>query len=67
MCAIVRDVMAILNMVKSGMFGELIHGQGGYEHDLKRCFFNDGKIAYNSGVEFGEKVSVRQNGEQTIT
>ena len=50
-----RDVMAILNMVKSGMFGELIHGQGGYEHDLRGVLFNDGKSAYNSGVEFGEK------------
>ncbi|MDB3904880.1 Gfo/Idh/MocA family oxidoreductase [Crocinitomicaceae bacterium] len=50
-----RDVMAILNMVKSGMFGELIHGQGGYEHDLRGVLFNDGTSAYNSGVEFGEK------------
>ena len=50
-----RDVMAILNMVKKGMFGELIHGQGGYEHDLRGVLFNDGKTAYNSGVEFGSK------------
>ncbi|MFM7310176.1 MAG: Gfo/Idh/MocA family protein [Flavobacteriales bacterium] len=50
-----RDVMAVLNMVRQGMFGELIHGQGGYEHDLRGVLFNDGKTAYNSGVEFGEK------------
>jgi predicted dehydrogenase len=50
-----RDVMAILNMVKKGLFGELIHGQGGYEHDLRGVLFNDGVTAYNSGVEFGEK------------
>lgn len=50
-----RDVMAIMNMVKTGLFGELIHGQGGYEHDLRGVLFNDGKSAYNSGVEFGEK------------
>ena len=50
-----RDVMAILNMVKLGMFGELIHGQGGYEHDLRGVLFNDGETAYNSGVEYGEK------------
>ncbi len=49
-----RDVMAILNIVKKGMFGELIHGQGGYEHDLRGVLFNDGKSAYNSGVQFGE-------------
>ncbi len=50
-----RDVMAILNMVRKGMFGELIHGQGGYLHDLRGVLFNDGKTPYNSGVEFGEK------------
>lgn len=49
-----RDVMAILNMVRKGMFGELIHGQGGYEHDLRGVLFNDGVTAYNSGVEFGK-------------
>lgn len=50
-----RDVMAILNMVRKGMFGELIHGQGGYEHDLRGVLFNDGVTPYNSGVEYGEK------------
>tara|TARA_B100000963_G_scaffold358768_1_gene384236 strand:+ start:486 stop:1865 length:1380 start_codon:yes stop_codon:yes gene_type:complete len=50
-----RDVMSVLHMVKSGLFGELIHGQGGYQHDLRGVLFNDGKSAYNSGVEFGEK------------
>jgi predicted dehydrogenase len=50
-----RDVMSVLHMVKKGMFGELIHGQGGYEHDLRGVLFNDGKTAYNSGAEFGEK------------
>ena len=50
-----RDVMAVLNMVRKGMFGELVHGQGGYEHDLRGVLFNDGVTAYNSGVEFGAK------------
>lgn len=50
-----RDVMAVLNMVRQGKFGELIHAQGGYEHDLRGVLFNDGVTAYNSGVEFGEK------------
>ncbi len=49
-----RDVMAVLNMTRQGMFGELLHGQGGYEHDLRGVLFNDGKTAYNSGVEFGK-------------
>jgi hypothetical protein len=50
-----RDVLAVYNMVKKGMFGELLHLQGGYEHDLRGVKFNDGITAYNSGVEFGEK------------
>ena len=51
-----RDVMAVLNMVRLGMFGELIHGQGGYEHDLRDVLFNSGKEdGYGDGVEFGAK------------
>lgn len=50
-----RDVMAVLNMVQQGVFGELLHAQGGYEHDLRGVLFNDGVTAYNSGVEFGDK------------
>ncbi|HNL82168.1 MAG TPA: Gfo/Idh/MocA family oxidoreductase, partial [Chitinophagaceae bacterium] len=50
-----RDVMAVLNMVRKGMFGELLHAQGGYQHDLRGVKFNDGITPYNSGVEFGEK------------
>ena len=50
-----RDIMAVLNMVRKGMFGELLHVQGGYEHDLRGVLFNDGITAYNSGVEFGPK------------
>ena len=50
-----RDVMAVVNMVRNGFFGELIHGQGGYEHDLRGVLFNDGQTPYNSGVEFGQK------------
>ena len=50
-----RDVMAVLNMVRQGIFGELIHLQGGYQHDLRGVKFNDGKTPYDSGVEFGEK------------
>ena len=50
-----RDVMAVLNMVRQGLFGELIHLQGGYQHDLREVKFNDGVHAYGHGVEFGEK------------
>ena len=50
-----RDVMAVLNMVKQNMFGELIHLECGYQHDLRGVKFNDGVTPYNSGVEYGEK------------
>ncbi len=50
-----RDVMAVLNMVRKGLFGELIHMECGYQHDLRHVKFNDGKQAYGGGVEFGEK------------
>lgn len=50
-----RDVMAVMNMVRQNIFGELVHLQGGYQHDLREVKFNDGKGAYGGGVEFGEK------------
>ena len=50
-----RPVMAVLNMVREGVFGELLHCQCGYQHDLREVKFNDGKQAYGGGVEFGEK------------
>lgn len=50
-----RDAMAVLNMVRQNVFGELIHLQGGYQHDLREVKFNDGKNPYGHGVEFGEK------------
>jgi predicted dehydrogenase len=42
-----RDVMTVLNMVRQGLFGELIHCQGGYQHDLRG-------IKFQPGAEFGE-------------
>ncbi|MGB6152745.1 MAG: Gfo/Idh/MocA family oxidoreductase [Pricia sp.] len=50
-----RDVMAVLNMVKQNVFGELMHFRCGYQHDLRHVLLNDGKDAYGKGVEFGEK------------
>lgn len=50
-----RDIMAVHNMVQKGMFGEILHLQGGYQHDLRGVLFNDGTTPYGTGVEFGEK------------
>jgi predicted dehydrogenase len=49
-----RDVMAVLNMVRQHLFGEIVHLQGGYQHDLRAVKFNGGK-GRDEGVEFGEK------------
>lgn len=43
-----RDVMAVLNMVRQGVFGEMIHCQCGYQHDLR-------EVKFEPGAEFGEK------------
>lgn len=68
-----RDVMAVLHMVRQGLFGELTHLQGGYQHDLRGVKFNNGQQLYGGGVEFGEKAmseakwrtnhSVHRNGD----
>lgn len=34
-CCYDRKEMAIFNMVKQGLFGELVHLEGGYRHDLR--------------------------------
>jgi predicted dehydrogenase len=50
-----RDILAVLNMVRQNVFGELVHFRCGYQHDLRFVKLNDGKTAYGKGVEFGEK------------
>ncbi|MDR2145269.1 MAG: Gfo/Idh/MocA family oxidoreductase [Tannerella sp.] len=45
-----RDCMAALNMVRQGLFGEMMHGGCGYEHDLREVKFNDGaSYTYQKG------------------
>ncbi|MBS1544214.1 MAG: Gfo/Idh/MocA family oxidoreductase [Bacteroidetes bacterium] len=68
-----RDVMAVMNMVRQGVFGDLIHMQGGYQHDLREVKFNDGNDPLGVGAEFGAKAfseaqwrtehSVHRNGD----
>lgn len=47
-----RDIMAVLNMVHQNRFGELLHLQGGYQHDLRAQLFNTATPCCD-GVEFG--------------
>ncbi|MFO7588708.1 MAG: Gfo/Idh/MocA family oxidoreductase [Gemmatimonadota bacterium] len=41
-----RDVMAVLRMVREGMFGEPVHCHCGYQHDLR-------EVKFSPGAEFG--------------
>ena len=34
-CCYGKEEMTLLHMVRDGLFGELVHVQGGYEHDLR--------------------------------
>jgi predicted dehydrogenase len=49
-----RDVMAVMNMVRQNIFGELVHLQGGYQHDLREVKLST-STGEGTGVEFGEK------------
>ena len=53
-------ILAVMYRLREGLFGELVHLQGGYQHDLRGVKFNDGNPdhPYDSGVEFGEIVVV---------
>ncbi len=50
-----RDIMAVLNMVRQNVFGELVHFRCGYQHDLRTIKFNDGVNPEHIGAEFGDK------------
>jgi predicted dehydrogenase len=51
-----RDVMAVLNMARKNLFGEITYAECGYQHDLREVIFNDGvHNMMGLGVEFGEK------------
>ena len=39
-CCYGREEMTVLRMIKDGVFGEIIHCEGGYQHDLR------GEVAY---------------------
>ncbi len=43
-----RDVLAVLNMVRDGLFGELLYATCGYRHDLRH-------VKFQPGVEFGKE------------
>lgn len=42
-----RDVMAVMNMVKQGVFGEVVHARCGYRHSLL-------EVKFDENLKFGE-------------
>jgi hypothetical protein len=58
--------MAVLNMVRQGMFGELMHCQCGYQHDLRGVKFNPGAEfgpGANGEAEWRTQHAIRRNGD----
>jgi len=43
-----RDVLAVMNMVKEGLFGEIVHARCGYRHSLL-------DVKFNKDMTFGEE------------
>lgn len=40
-CCYDYDELLVLNMVRAGMFGTLVHGEGAYNHDLREILFEN--------------------------
>lgn len=60
-----RDVLAILNMVRQGLFGEMIHAQCGYQHNLLSVMIDDnGKFGSGTSGEAAWRTNhyVHRNG-----
>lgn len=49
-----RDVMMVLNMVQHSLFGEMLHCEAGYQHDVRY-------------VKFDDQGNLRWRGEQSVT
>ncbi len=44
-----RNVMLIQNMIEQGLFGEVVHCQGGYHHDTRfLAFLENGELAWRA-------------------
>jgi len=44
-----RDVLAVMNMVKQGVFGEIVHARCGYQHNLLDVLFQP-KLKFGKGA-----------------
>ena len=57
-CCYCRDELMVMNMVRQGLFGELIYCEGGYEHNLRnvlgRMEYSGEERAYHNRFRNGE-------------
>jgi len=63
-CCYDRAELLILNMVKKGLFGEILHGECGYLHDLRGIKFNRDKEGNNprGEAEWRLEHTIKRNG-----
>lgn len=47
-CCYGQQELMCLNMVKKGFFGEIVHCEGGYHHDLRNEILSGNKIRHYS-------------------
>jgi len=50
-----RDELMVMNMVKNGVFGEIVHTVGGYQHCVTDILYNEFK-AYDPKVSGNERI-----------
>lgn len=61
-----REHMSMLNLINSGMLGDIVAVRGGYRHDIRRILINGkGEIGENSGAEaaWRSKFYLKDNGD----
>ncbi|HWB97105.1 MAG TPA: Gfo/Idh/MocA family oxidoreductase [Bryobacteraceae bacterium] len=51
-----RNVMMVLNMIRQGVLGELVHAEGGYQHDVRAA-----KISPTGEIKWRGMHSVKRN------
>ncbi|MCC6585444.1 MAG: Gfo/Idh/MocA family oxidoreductase [Bryobacterales bacterium] len=58
-----RNALLVLNMIRKGLFGELTHCEGGYQHDVRTAFVSRGGERGPAGtITWRGMHAVRNNG-----
>ena len=57
-----RNVMLILNMIQQDIFGELLHCEAGYQHDVRYLRGVEGKIGHGGELLWRGRHAITRNG-----